>query len=111
MAGDDARLGSLCAAGYGESVLGSRAGGGEGGPTLGFLSTGIGDLCLEHREESVAACTNLMSCFGHAIHVCTACYTGSVSSGPIGIGRSKSSQHSSVIRSTKTLANPSGIGW
>ena len=89
-------------------MLGSRAGGGEGGPTLGFLSAGVGDLCLEHRAESVAACTNLMSRFGHAIHVCTACCS-SVSSGPIGIGRSMSSQRSSVIRSTKTLANPAGI--
>ena len=54
-------------------MLGSLAGGGEGGPILGFLSAGVGDLCLEHRSESVAACTNLMSRFGQAIHVCTAC--------------------------------------
>ena len=82
-------------------MLGSRAGDGEGGPILGFLSAGVGDLCLEHRAESVSACTNLMSRFGHAIHVCTACCS-SVSSGLIGIGRSMSPQRSSVIRSTKT---------
>ena len=109
MASDDARLGSLCVAGDGGSMLGSRAGGGEGGPTLGFLSAGVGDLCLEHRVESVAACTNLKSRFGQVIHVCMACCS-SVSSGPIGIGRSMSSQHSSVILSTKTLVYPLGIG-